>query len=282
MTDLKRKRSSNDVESTQTAFSAKTPYFDGMPDGLVELADVKLLVQGHDFPVHSYILRESPILLAAVSAAYSDNQRVCQVPLPTESQQQVLLALKHMYNDDTALSIPDAQVLAKFAHKYNMTRLHKRSEAYLLEQLQFTTKNVFGWASLAEHLEMSLLLAHCEQYIILNFHVMAAAEKQVSSISRSSLLRIMDGLAGRDVSDIVLSKSYGGAKLCRRGLQGTCGTLFVGPECPRSAINTCDSYTQISAKLIHQSAVREVLRAMVPSVDLLLEWQGDLRTAGQQ
>ena len=118
-----------------------------------------------------------------------------------------------------------AQVLAKFAHKYNMTRLHKRSEAYLLKQLQLTTKSVFGWASLAERLELSLLLAHCEQYIILNFHVMSAYEKQVSKISQSSLLRIMDGLAGRDVGDVDLTKSCSGAKLCVRE---ACGVLYVG------------------------------------------------------
>ena len=105
MTDLKRKRSSDDLESTQTASPAETPYFDGMPDGLAELADVKLSVQGRDFPVHSYILRESPILLEAVLAACSDNQRVCQVPLPGESKEQVILALKHMYKHDTALSL---------------------------------------------------------------------------------------------------------------------------------------------------------------------------------
>lgn len=46
MTDLKRKRSPDDPTSAQTARSPETPYFDGMPDGLAELADVKLLVQG--------------------------------------------------------------------------------------------------------------------------------------------------------------------------------------------------------------------------------------------
>lgn len=43
MTDLKRKRSSGDPDSSQTICSVETPYFEGMPDGLAELADVQLM-----------------------------------------------------------------------------------------------------------------------------------------------------------------------------------------------------------------------------------------------
>lgn len=197
MTALKRKRSSGQLDSTQIA-SSGTPYLEGVPDILAELADVKLLVEGLDLPVHSYILRESPVLLAALSAACSDTQRVCQVPLPGESRQHVLLVLNHMYKDDAAiLSIPDGQVLATFAHKYNIKRLHKLllSEAYLVANVSFTKTDVFDWAKLAECVELNLMLAHCERYIILNFHSMSAYEKKVSEISQSALLRIMQGLA---------------------------------------------------------------------------------------
>lgn len=222
MTDLKRKRSSgdHDQDSTQTACSAETPYFEGMPDGLADLADVKLLVQDHVFPVHSYILRESPSLVAAVSAARNDNQRVCQVPLPGESKQHVMLVLKYVYSNPATIhseSVLDAQALTIFAHKYNMTRLHKLSEAYLVEKLSFTNTNVFGWAELAERIELNLLLAHCEQSIILNFHSMSASEKKVSSVSQASLLRIMDGLAGRGMvgCDYALAAQLSRCEYCQ-------------------------------------------------------------------
>lgn len=141
--------------------------------------------------------------MAAVSAASHDKQRVCQVPLPEESPQHVLLVLKYLYKDDSTIhTIQEAQALATFAHKYNMTRLHKLSEAYLVEKLAFTKTTVFGWAELSERTELTPLLAHCEQFIILNFHSMSAAEKKVSSLSQSSLLRVMDGLAGREVSNV--------------------------------------------------------------------------------
>lgn len=68
----------------------------------------------------------------------------------------------------------------------------------------------------------------------------------------------MDGLAGRDVSDVVLTGSSGDAKVCTRGMQGACGTLFVGQRCPHSTVNIPNPCQQVSARLIHQSAVRGV------------------------
>lgn len=58
-------------------------YFEGMPDGLAELADLMLSIQVSDLPVHSYLLKDSLILLAAAAIARQGDQRV---PLPGESR----------------------------------------------------------------------------------------------------------------------------------------------------------------------------------------------------
>ena len=271
MVDLKRKRSPEDPDSAQTARCANTPYFDGMPDGIAELADVKLLVQGHGFPVHSYMLRESPVLVAAVSAARDDKQRVCQVPLPGESRQHVLLVLKYLYKDDPAVqTVQEAQALATFAHKYNMTRLHKLSEAYLTETLTFTKTNVFGWAELSERIELNVLLAHCEQFIILNFRSMSAAEKNVFSLSQSSLLRVMDGLAGREVSDIELKEADHDVHIYFCGSCSRLSGSHPGRPCPEPC-GVLPYKCRVSA--VQKSAAQGLLTEMVPTVESLLRWR---------
>lgn len=195
-----------------------------------------------------------------------------------------MLVLKHMYKDDAPiLSITDAQALATFAHKYNVRRLHKRSEAYLAEHIQLTTAVVFDWAQLAERIELGLLLAHCEQYIILHFHGMSALQKKVSSISQSSLLRIMDGLAGRDMEEFVLFRKSGAAvNLC---LRNNCNTLYARKSCPQpTCIFNCSHHSfqgregrsciaPQGVARVHASAARRLLEATVPSVECLLQWQ---------
>lgn len=277
MTDLKRKRSSSDPDSAQTA-SAETLYLVGVPDGLAELADVRLLVEGHELPVHSYTLRESPILLAAFQAACSDKQRVCQVPLTGEHKHDVLLLLKHMYRDDAAtVSIPGAWSLATMAHKYNVTRLHKLSETYLVTHLGLTNASVFDWAEVAERLELNLLLAHCEQFIILNFHSMSATNRKVSSISRSSLLRVMEGLAvrGADKFDWAIppkSLELSGMYLC-----SVCQELMRGLWCYKCKPSALGSKAPVPkpvpVRKLNQSTVPEVMAAIAPAVETLLRWQ---------
>lgn len=269
MTDLKRKRSSGDPDSAQTA-CLNTIYLEGVPDSLAELADIKLLVEGHELPMHSYILRESPVLLAAFSTACGDKQRVCQIPLPGERKQHVLLLLKHMYKDSAAiLSNPDAQVLATLAHKYSVIRLHKLSEAYLVEHLSLDNATVFDWAELAERLELNLLLAHCERYIILNFHSMSATDKKVSSISQSSLLRIMEGLAvrGADNSDRAPnSVELPGVYLCHGCHELTQNCCFK-----RSCLVNRIGTTKLPR--VSQSLVSALMAAIAPPVETLLRWQ---------
>ena len=270
MTDLKRKRSSGDPDSAQTA-SANTLYLEEVPDSLAELADIKLLVEGHEIPLHSYILRESPVLLAAFSAACCDKQRVCEVPLPGESKQHVLLLLKHLYTDNAAiLSIPDARVLATLAHKYNVMRLHKLSEAYLVEHCSFKNATVFDWVEVAERLELNLLLAHCERYIILCFHRMSATDKKVSSISQPSLLRIMEGLAVRGAvkSDWKLPPlSFISMYACNgcHELTQTCCSRCVHPYLNKTGT------TQLCN--VDQQLVPALMASVAPPVETLLRWQ---------
>ena len=150
MPKLKRKRSSGDPDSSQTSPFAAT-YFMMLPDGLAELADVKLLVENDELPAHSYVLGSSPVLSAAISAATNDIQRTCQVPLPGETKQDVFVALEHMYIGNLSIRDPaDARVLAKFGHKYNIPELHKLSERYLVGVLEDVKEEIDHFQDLFE------------------------------------------------------------------------------------------------------------------------------------
>lgn len=85
MPQLKRKRIRSDPDRIHSTSFTNAPYFDGLPDGLAELSDVNLLVEEYELPAHIYVLSKSPILLAAISAAADDRQRICQLPLPGDS-----------------------------------------------------------------------------------------------------------------------------------------------------------------------------------------------------
>ena len=140
--------------------------------------------------MHTYVLRKSPILLTAVAAVSNDQQRVCQVPLPTESKKDVLLVLKYLYMDEPKIQTHDhGRILAvtNFAHKYNLSELHTMCKKMLMAiPFSNATFNVFDRAHFAERYEMSLLLAQCERFIILRFHVMSAADKKVQKLSQAS------------------------------------------------------------------------------------------------
>lgn len=114
--------------------------------------------------------------------------------------------LKHMYGDNSAiLSSSEARVLADFARKYNVTRLRKVSEAYLAENFALTHANVFGWAEVAEGIELRLLLAH---YMVCHVCNMATTDKKVSKISQPALLQTMDGLAGRGIGWPMIARDF--------------------------------------------------------------------------
>ena len=268
MAALKRKRNACDPENTQTASFTEVQYLAGMPEGVAELADVKLVVEGCELAVHSYALSKSPVLVAAVSAASNDAQRVCQVPLPGETKQDVLLVLKHLYAQDAVIqSVDDAQTLAKFAHKYNLEQLHKLSERCIVDRMAFRNDTVIGWMQIAEHLEMNLLLAHCELFFIRNFRSMSAADKQVHSVSQKSLLRIMDGLAGRgaDVPDWSRSLCHTSPpKFCTG-----CRSIFDCRHCPTPH---CKEPT-LGIRRVFDSAIFTMGTAAAPSIEQLLQWQ---------
>ena len=189
-----------------------------------------------------------------------------------------MLLLKRMYRDDAAiLSILGARVLATLAHKYNVTRLHKLSEAHLVKHVGLTNATVFDWAEVAERLELNLLLAHCELYIILKFYSMSATDMKVSSISQSSVLRIMEGLAVRGADKFDWAIPPKSLELSKMYVCNACHQLMRGSRCL-----TCDDPLVVCGKpkpeptIVHklnQSAVPALMAAIAPPVETLFRWQ---------
>ena len=285
MSDHKRKRSTCEGDTTKLAGVKQVPYFVGLPEGLAELADLVLLVEGHELPVHSLILtRKSPVLLTAVTTASKPSQRVCEVPLPGETKGTVVKILRYMYQETLQIdSISDAEILVKFAHKYNMTELPKLCDKYLVANLHqvLTLSTVFGWAQIAEDNHMSTLLAHCEQYIALNFRKMSVEQKQLSKLSHSSLRRIMECMAGKEAGwfdqPYLLqdsAKTFSKISLCK-----LCYCVIKSTRsCPCTVVTDGHDHTGYTSRLHSvQKITREALNALtdaaVPSIDLLIRRQ---------
>lgn len=274
MPQLKRKRTSPDPEST-SPFDAS--YFMMLPEGLAELADVEILVENQKLPAHSFVLSKSPVLLAAISAATTDTQRICQLPLPGETRQDVFAALMHMYLESLRPQHDaEARVLARFGHKYNIPQLHKLSEKYLVGSLEQMKERfdhfpeLFDWAQFAARFELNTLLAHCERDIIDCFSSMPAAEKKLSQVSHKSLLRIMAGLNGKAaplgwIQDTPYSATL---RLCEK-----CNVLSDSAYCGCGPFSPMTGKAR-DVKVSHKTA-QEIAKSMTPSVECLLKWQKD-------
>ena len=280
MSDHKRKRSTCEGDTTKLAGVNDVPYFVGLPEGVAELADVVLLVEGHELPVHSFILiRKSPVLLTAVTTASKPSQRVCQVPLSDETKEAVVTVLRYLYQETLQIdSSSDAQILAKFAHKYNMTQTLELCEKYFVGRLpnMLSVSAVFGWAKFAEAYYMSTLLAHCEQYIALNYRTMSVEHKQLSKLSHNSLRRIMDCLARRsatsgEIQPYMLQNSL--ATTSNLDLCPYCCCVGKGSgRCPCLNGRSFTSHPHLVKGITH-GALDAFADAAVPSVDLLIQWQ---------
>ncbi len=270
MSELKRKRSSTE-DSTAAAEVTDLPYFKGLPEGLAELADFKLLVEAQELPAHFVLTSKPPVFLAAVAAASKDSQRVCQVPLPGESKQGNMTDLKYLYQDTLLIeSVSDAQILASFAHKYGMTQVLQLSGKYLVDhsKTMLGRATVFGWAQFAECHQLSMLLAHCERYIVLNFRDMSSKDKKLSSISLSSPQRIMDGLVGRDAAPADLTSK------ATSSLQYQYCTECQSVSRPYTCrCGNWGSTSKLQVTRVEESALHAFVDACVPSIDVFLKWQ---------
>ena len=272
MSDLKRKRSSS--EEDVAICDADVPYFEGILDGLAELADLKLVVEGQDLPAHSYILiSKSPVLMAAVAAASSDKQRITRVPLPGESKQDVMTVLKYLYNTNSSIqSADDAVAMAKFAHKYNMSELLDQSTKYLVLHVQslgvLSASTVFDWVNFAESNKLGMVLAHCERYIVANFSAVNGEDGgKLFKISNDSLRRIMKGLESKSNGAAVSHGNSVGLKTCYRCCKIISTPCCTHPDCmlyPTKAVHVCK---------IDASAMEIIAYHNLPSISTFLEWQ---------
>lgn len=270
MSDLKRKRGLLEGDTGSADGANIVSYFNNLPEGLVELADVKLLVEAKELLAHSFVLtRSSPVLLTAVTAASKESQRVCQVPLPGETVSGVTLLLKYLYQDTLVIeSINDASTLVRFAHKYNMARILELSSKYLVDNVQtmLSHTTVFGWAAFADKLHLGHLLALCEHYIALNFRIMSSQQRKISSMSDKSLQRVMDCLAGTYAPGKVNDCMPFDAKFLT--FCDHCETLSDLDIC-----NCSQSYRARNVRHLQKGAVIAIAKAMVPPVETLLRLQ---------
>lgn len=266
MSQLKRKRDTTDNGAAKADAVVELPYLASLPAGSAELADVQLQVEGQAIPVHSFtLLQHSSVFVTAISTASSNNKRVCQVPLPGESRSTVLLVLKHLYQPTMDItSIADAEVMSAFAHKHELPRLMKQCSEYLAKNITavLATKNAFGWAQFAEQLQMRELLAHCERYITLNYASFSESDKNSDAISRSSLMRIMDGLAGLGTASEV-RVGDAGLRHCMY-----CQAISRQCECKGS-----ESFCHYSIMTVDKYAQDCIFRLSVPNTQTYLKWQ---------
>ena len=136
---------------------------------------------------------------------------------------------------------------------------------------------------IAEENNMSTLLAHCEQYIALNYRTMSVEHKQLSKLSQSSLRRIMDCLAGREapfrdqLQPYLLqdsAKTIGRlsfCKLCYCVIRGT-GVCPCNPVIDGHNHKGNPSRLQ-SVQKITCGALNALADLAVPSTDVLIKWQ---------
>ena len=242
MSSVKRQRDEVCGNHESAPSSAEPSYLSGLPEGLAELADVQLLVEGQQLPVHSYILTSgSPVFVTAVTAARDGKQLICEVPLQDECKQDVMTVLKYLDQESLVIeSIADAEVLAKFAHKFSMDRLLELSSDYMVEHLDdmLSTTTVFRWAEFAEDHQLRLLLARCEHYIVLNYHEMAEEDKQLSILNHDSLLRIMNGIEKKSTGIGQGLKGLIYCKACRAvAFKKACCCAHDHPPRPTAVLN---------------------------------------------
>lgn len=207
--------------------------------------------------------------MTAVTAARKDSQLICRVPLPGKSE-RVTIALKYLYQDSMPLeSFADAEEVAVFAHKYDMPQVLELCNSYLVANFALPQGpnlcTAFKWAQFAEKHHLKEFLAHCEQYIAMNYHRMSPEQKKLSTLSIKSIQRVMDCF-GRDsclITNIATKKGTLGYYSC-------CQTLSFSLMCP-----VCSSLRAggVEVSAIDKGVVSTLMGKTVPAVTELLNWQ---------
>lgn len=220
-------------------------YMLGVSEQVASMADVMLIVQGTELPVHTYILAaNSPVfanmlMLEATSTAPSKSKPLHTIPLEGDSLPIVCTALRYMYlwsmvvipSTPAIQSCEDAAALVTFAHKYSMTRVLDKAEGHLVaEACKDKGKVLFddpaqlvAWVKLAETCKLDVFLAHVERFMIQHMDISFCQSELAGSdgISQQCSLRVLRGaLHGRQeaVKSVVRQKELAsritGARLC--------------------------------------------------------------------
>lgn len=217
-TKPRRSRANTDVEDASRQPSA---YMLGLSHQVVSMADAVLIVQAAEVPVHTYVLAaNSPVfatMLGTITIAPQKSKTLYKIPLQGDSLAVVCTALRYMYIGSLVVSpgtpaiksCDDAAALVSFAHKYSITQLVDKAEAYLIgaaceddgQALFGDPKQLVEWVILAETCNLDVFLAYAERFMIqhmdASFWQGALAEVD-GGISQQCFLRVLRGaLHGR-------------------------------------------------------------------------------------
>lgn len=195
-------------------------YWKGTTTAFQNIADVKLLAEGHSLSAHKALLAANSRIFAEMFASEHDQASasiatMTEVPLHGDSLGDVALVLKHLYSSFTYKISPaptpsfgDAKILARFAHKYDMRQMLNVCEECLISQLSYNNElhdaqTLVELTRLADQCSLHTLLAHCEFLLVAHtdgslWHSQAVISGQVS---RNSLLRILRALQMQSTSD---------------------------------------------------------------------------------
>ena len=227
-------------------------------------------------PVHSFILTSrSAVFRAAVVSACKDHQRVCEVPLPDESAENVSLVFRYLYRPYSGgpseiANVSEAKTLTAFAHKYKLTELLTQCETYLVLLVNSLLKpeSVITWALFAEHHQLKVLLAHCEHYIINCWNSFPQKDKQLSQLSNDSMVRIIDAIAGASAH----AARFGGEGQKVRYCNHCRSIALTG-----SGTCSCPSYVASSSVVqsVSGAALRVCLKQHMPTIQQLIKQQSN-------
>ncbi len=162
----------------------------GLPKQSVLLADARLVVDGHQIPVHKSLLAlASPMfsdwfLSSVPSDASADKD--CY-PMPGHTVADICASLKFLYqrtavqsaetpSKDLWKSVADARPIIQFAHKFDMQTILQECDTCLSQKAgEANGKLIFrdndtavAWAALAEECGLSTLLASAELFMVMN------------------------------------------------------------------------------------------------------------------
>lgn len=202
---------------TDDAPVTRPEYMQGVSDVYVGMADIVLVVEGVELPVHRDLLAANSDVFASLlvsSLPGKLNNAKPRIPLVDDTLSEILTVLGYLYRHRKfsigqgpvqPKSPDDVRALVKFAHKYNMEELLEGCEAYLIDEVPKTSGDTYvlfkrnelvvAWTELAEQCGLKRFLAYCERFMIQDHDKSFWHDPSVKAgrLSQNCLLRVLRG-----------------------------------------------------------------------------------------